>query len=124
MLKGASALENKREQEKKFDPNLRSLERISKYEIHNHTGLVGRLKDVIVNMNDWSIPYLLMDDLFTSDQERVLVEVSKIVSIDWDTNRITVSLQEEELKNATRINAGGFFSDGSDLFRESQIGSL
>lgn len=122
MLKGATALNNKLEQEKKFDSNLRSLQHITKYEVHNQSGRIGQLKDVTINFSDWSISYLLMDDVFTSDQERVLVEADKITSIDWDTNRITVSLGHEELEKAIRINAGGFFSDGIDLPQQFRQG--
>ncbi|MBB5438090.1 uncharacterized protein YrrD [Pedobacter sp. AK017] len=115
MFKGTSALQNKLEQEKKFDPHLRSLQHISSYDVCNQIGRVGQLKDVIINLSDWSIPYLLMDDIFTSDQDRVILEVKKIISIDWDTNRITVSSGHDELEKAPRINASGFFSDDSNL---------
>ena len=118
MLKGASALHNKLEQEKTFDRHLRSLQHISSYEVHNQTGRVGQLKDVIINLSDWSIPYVLMDDIFTSDQERVILAVKKITSIDWDTNRIKVSCGHDELEKAPRINVSGFFLDDSNLSRD------
>lgn len=111
VLRGTSAIINKAELKAEFDPHLRSFQHISKYEIYHDFGRVGLVKDLIIDMTDWSIPFLLFDDVFTSDQERVVISTSKILSIDWDTSQIRISLTQEEVRNAPRINAEGFFSN-------------
>ncbi|RZK00974.1 MAG: PRC-barrel domain containing protein [Flavobacterium sp.] len=111
VLRGTSAVINKAELQAEFDPHLRSFQHISKYEVYHEYGRVGIVKDLIVDTVNWSIPFLLFDDVFTSDQERVVVSTTKILSIDWDTFQIRISLSQEEVKNAPRINAVGFFSN-------------
>lgn len=113
MLKGASALINKAEHEIDFDPHLRSFTHVTQYEVHNEFGRIGLLKDLVIDMSDWSIPYLLLDDVLTSDQERVVVSTASVISINWDGYQIKVSLTDEEMQNAPRINPAGFFAKGS-----------
>ncbi|ETZ19562.1 PRC-barrel domain-containing protein [Pedobacter sp. V48] len=111
MLKEVSAQQSRLEHQDKFDPNLRSLQHISQYSVHNPEGIIGRAKDLVIELPDWTIPYLLIDDIFTSDEERVLVSTDQIVSIDWNTRQISVSMSRDELQKAYRINPPGFFSN-------------
>ncbi|SDH18715.1 PRC-barrel domain-containing protein [Pedobacter terrae] len=97
-----------------YDLNLRSFKHISDYEVHNSNGMVGRTKDLMIDLSSWKIEYLLFDDVFTSDQEMVVLDKNKINSISWDDNCIKISLNDDELRSAPIINAKDFFSDKID----------
>ena len=91
MLKGTSALINKLEQKDDFDPHLRSFAHVSKYEVHTAIGPVGVMKDLVIDLSDWSIPQFVLEGLDPNDNKSRLVPTSKIVSIDWETFQIEVS---------------------------------
>lgn len=117
MLRGTTAVINKAELPEEFDPHLRSFLHISKYEVHNDTGRVGLVKDLLIDLENWSISFLLIDDVFTSDKERVMIPIGKVTSINWDTFQVKISSGHDEIQDAPRMNAEGFFSnDSSDLF--------
>ncbi|MBB5438108.1 sporulation protein YlmC with PRC-barrel domain [Pedobacter sp. AK017] len=116
MLKGAAALANRLENQDEFDPHLRSFSHVAQYEVHNKEGRVGLVKDLIIDLSTWSVPYMLLDDLSTSDKERVAVNTNSIISIDWDTYRVMVSFTHGDMQNAPRINPEGFFHDGREIF--------
>ncbi|WP_256002118.1 PRC-barrel domain-containing protein [Pedobacter deserti] len=104
MLKGASAFYNKIENQANFDPHLRSFRHVSQYEVHNEEGLVGRVKDLLIDTADWSVPYLVLDGVFASGSEHVAIPTDKILSIDWDTYTVNVSVKNAELSNDALIN--------------------
>jgi uncharacterized protein YrrD len=114
MVRGTTAVINKAELPEEFDPHLRSFLHVSQYEVHNGTGRVGLVKDLLIDLENWSIPFLLIDDIFTSDKERVMIPTEKILSIDWDTFQVKISSNQDEIQNAPRINAEGFFSTNSN----------
>ncbi|EDM37833.1 hypothetical protein PBAL39_15449 [Pedobacter sp. BAL39] len=114
MLKGATAFANKVEREPDFDPHLRSFKHIAQYEVWNAQGRVGLAKDFIINTSDWKISFLLLDDASTSDRERVVVAAECIISVDWDTYKVKISLKNDEIQSALRINPQGFFAEDSD----------
>ncbi|MEJ7560778.1 MAG: PRC-barrel domain-containing protein [Pedobacter sp.] len=117
MVRGTTAVINKAELPEEFDPHLRSFLHVSQYEVLNETGRVGLVKDLLIDLENWSIPFLLIDDIFTSDKERVMIPTEKIVSIDWDTFQVKISSNQDEIQNAPRINAEGFFlNDSNKLF--------
>ncbi|WP_285008047.1 PRC-barrel domain-containing protein [Pedobacter faecalis] len=113
MLKAATDFKEKMEGEKEFDPHLRSFRHVGQYEIHNDRGRLGLVKDLTIALDDWSIPRLLIDDVFTSDQERVIIPTSSILKIDWSSYQIMTSLSQEDLDRAPRINSPGFWSEES-----------
>jgi uncharacterized protein YrrD len=117
MVKATSALINKAELENDFDPHLRSFKHVSQYEVHNEAGRIGLVKDLIIDHSNWSIPFLLIDDVLTSDKERVVIAITDIISIDWDTFQVNVSLTHDDIKSAALINAEGFFSKDKGGFR-------
>ena len=91
VLKGTSALINKLEQKDDFDPHLRSFAHVSKYEVHTAIGPVGVMKDLVIDLSDWSIPQFVLEGLDPNDNKSRLVPTSKIVSINWETFQIEVS---------------------------------
>jgi sporulation protein YlmC with PRC-barrel domain len=115
MIKGASALVNKVEGKPDFDLNLRSFSHVAQYEVYNESGRIGPVKDLAVDLADWSIPFLLLDDASTSDQERVIISTSSIVSINWETFQVKVSLNQQDVQQAFRINSKGFFAEDSEI---------
>lgn len=114
MVKGTSDIVNKVDSQQGFDPHLRSFRHVAQYEVHNQNGRYGLVKDVVVDLSNWSVPYLLLDDAFTSKHESVVVSTSSILSIDWDTFRINVSLSNKDMQKTLRIDPEGFFSNSSD----------
>jgi len=90
MLKGTSALINKLEVQEDFDPHLRSFGHVSKYEVHTESGPIGVMKDLIIDMNDWSIPHFVLEQLHPNNHKTSLIPTSKVISIDWETSQIEV----------------------------------
>ncbi|SFH23418.1 PRC-barrel domain-containing protein [Pedobacter insulae] len=114
MVKGASALVSSAEPKQEFDPHLRSFHQIAKYEVHNQQGRVGLVKNIGIDISNWSVSYLLIDDVFTSAKESVVITPNNILSIDWPTSKLKIANSQEDLKKAPIMNAEGFFSNDSE----------
>jgi sporulation protein YlmC with PRC-barrel domain len=103
VLKGTSALINKLEAKEEFDPHLRSFNHVSKYEVYSSSVHVGMVKDLILDLSDWSIPFLLMENIVNNNSEQIMIASDKVSAIDWETSRISLSLTKYEINTAPRV---------------------
>lgn len=65
------------------DSRLRSLDEVLGYHIHATDGEVGHIHDLMVDDNDWSIRYLVVDTRNWMPGKRVLVSSEWVERLDW-----------------------------------------
>lgn len=65
------------------DPRLRSLDEVLGYQIHATDGEVGRIADLMVDDDDWSICYLVVDTGKWLPGKSVLVSPNWVERFDW-----------------------------------------
>ena len=65
------------------DPRLRSLDEVLGYRIHATDGEVGRIADLMVESDDWSIPYLVVETGTWLSGKAVLVSPNWVERFDW-----------------------------------------
>lgn len=82
------------------DPHLRSIHEIFGYHIHATDGEIGHVDDVIVQTDDWSIRYLVVDTGNWLPGRRVLMSPFWIDRISWPREEIRVEMSREAVKNS------------------------
>lgn len=117
MVKAGAGLANVAEFSDKQMRHMLSFKPIVNYEIHNNEGRLGLLKDLMVDLEKWSLPYLLVDDTSTSDRERLLVASEKVVSFASHQSLVKVAISKEQFEASPKINPVGFFANGTAQWR-------
>lgn len=92
------------------DQHLRSATRSTSFHIHSADGEIGRLVDFIMDDQTWQILSLVVEthDLF--DGSKVLVDVSHIKLIDWESFKIVLDVTAETVKNGTGFDETTFYN--------------
>ncbi len=94
-------LENKKEDEEKYDPNLRSSKEIIDYNIHAEDGDIGHVEDFLVDDNNWVIRYAVVDTKnWLPGGRKVVLALSWIQNINWTDSSVKVNLTKEQIKNS------------------------
>ncbi len=82
------------------DPHLRSTKEVIGYHVKASDNGAGRLDDFIVDDEDWTIRYLVVD---TGDEligKMVLVPFSSVEEINWSAERVLINLSMDIIKNS------------------------
>jgi hypothetical protein len=84
---------------------LRSTREVQGYSILARDGEAGRLEDFIINDEDWSILYLLVE---TSGMgvKYVLLSPQWIEQVSWEDNQFQVDLERETIRNSPELAPG------------------
>jgi sporulation protein YlmC with PRC-barrel domain len=112
MVKAGAGLANVADFSVEEGRHVLSIKHIVNYEVHNSTGRLGLLKDLMVDLKRWSLPYLLVDDTSTSNRERVLIEKEKVISFVSHQSLVNVAISKEQFQTSPKINPVGFFANG------------
>ena len=80
------------------DRDLRSLVEITGYDVHATDGMIGHIKDVLIDDADWSIRYLIVDTRNWWPGKHVLVSPYAVKNISWSTQQVEVALTREAVK--------------------------
>ena len=88
------------------DFHLRSTHEIFGYTLHatNDNQNAGKLHDLVVQDEDWSILYMVADTGGMLSTRKVLVSPSWVQEIDEDERRILVNLTEDTIKNSPEFS--------------------
>ncbi|MEO8399623.1 MAG: PRC-barrel domain containing protein [Ignavibacteriaceae bacterium] len=98
--------EMKRKEEEKFDPNLRSTNNVIGYNIHANDGDIGHAEDFLVDDNNWSIRYLVVDTKnWLPGGRKVVLALSWIKDINWADSNVKVNLTKEQIKNSPQYDS-------------------
>lgn len=84
--------------DKVWDPNLRSTNAVSGYDIQATDGPIGHVGDFIVDDETWTIRYLVVDTQNWWPGKKVLISPQWIERISWDNSKVFVNLLSETIK--------------------------
>ena len=82
------------------DPTLRSTEEVIDYYIHARDGDLGHVADFLVDDENWTIRYLVVDTRNWWPGKKVLVHPQWITEVSWGEAKVYVDLTQEEIKNS------------------------
>lgn len=88
------------EEEKSWDPNLRSTNAVTGLYIQALDGEIGHVADFIIDDETWVIRYLIIDTTNWFGGKKVLISPQWIDKIIWDESKVSVKLSMENIKNA------------------------
>ena len=88
------------------DFHLRSTHEIFGYTLHttNDQQDAGKLHDMVVQQEDWSILYLIADAGGMLSNRKVLVSPTWVQEVDEDERRVLINLSEDTIKNSPEFN--------------------
>ncbi len=81
------------------DPHLRSTKEVIGYQILARDGEIGHSCDFLLDDETWKIQYMLVDTTNWWFGKRIIVSPSKIKSIIWTENEISVDLDRETIRS-------------------------
>lgn len=82
------------------DPHLRSSEEISGYNISAVNGEIGKVEDMIVDDEAWTIHYWVVKTKTWLPGKKVLISPHWINLISWEDNKVYVDMTIESIKNS------------------------
>lgn len=89
-----------KEEEKSWDPNLRSTKSVTDYRIEATDGEIGHVEDFIIDDETWAIRYLVIDTKNWWGGKKVLISPQWIDRISWDDSKVFVNLTKESIKQS------------------------
>jgi uncharacterized protein YrrD len=86
------------------NPHLFSATYVHGYSIQATDGIIGDVKDLVVDDTNWQVNYLLVDTGNWLPGKKVLLTPQQIKDIDWDTSSVVVDATEAQVKNSPAYN--------------------
>ena len=86
--------------EQKPNPRLRSEKEVEGYHISAVDGEIGHVEDHIVDTDDWTIRYLIVDTRNWLPGKNVILSPDWVTQVDWEQRRISVNLTREQVRNS------------------------
>jgi len=87
------------------DPHLRSIEAVTGYHIHASDGEIGHVEDFLVEDEDWSIRYLVVDTKNWWFGKKVLISPRSVREINWMDNLISLKVDRQTVKDSPAFDA-------------------
>ena len=84
------------------DPHLWSARALCHFNVEGDNGDLGRVEDILVHQDAWTIPYILIDKGNPLHVTRLLMPVELVHGISWEARRVRVSLAAEALGDPHR----------------------
>jgi uncharacterized protein YrrD len=85
--------------ERKDDPHLRSTRQVTGYHIHATDGEIGHVEDFIVDDENWTIGYLMIDIGNWLPGRKVLISPKWIKSVNWADTSVYLDHSRQSVKN-------------------------
>ena len=82
------------------DPHLRSTAEVSTYRIQARDGEVGHVEDFLIDQENWSIRYLVVDTRNWWPGKKVLVSPEWIEEVRWSDSKVFINLSRTAIKSA------------------------
>jgi hypothetical protein len=87
-------------QREKDDPALRSVEEVTGYYVHASDGEIGHVADFLVEDDDWSIHYLVVDTKNWWPGKKVLISPMSVRTIDWNDRLVNLGANRQKVKDS------------------------
>jgi sporulation protein YlmC with PRC-barrel domain len=104
------------DEEKEWDPHLRSVRNVTGYHIEASDGEIGHVEDFVIDDATWAIRYLIVDTRNWWPGKKVLISPHWIDRVSWSDSKVFVNLTRDAIKQAPE------YSDDSVLNREYEAG--
>lgn len=82
------------------DPALRSAKEVTGYHIHASDGEIGHVEDFLVEDDDWSIHYLVVDTKNWWPGKKVLISPMSVRKIEWADRRVNLGADRRKVKDS------------------------
>jgi hypothetical protein len=82
------------------DPALRSVEEVTGYHVHASDGEIGHVADFLVEDDDWSIHYLVVDTKNWWPGKKVLISPLSVRTIEWDDRLVNLGANRQKVKDS------------------------
>lgn len=86
------------------DPNLRSVSEINGYRILATDGEAGRVDDFIVETDDWSIRYVVVDTKHPLDGKKTLLAKDWMGPVKWKEKEIITDRSLDQIRNSPEFD--------------------
>lgn len=86
------------------DPQLRSANEVTGYNVEATDGSIGHIEDVMVDEKDWTILYLMVDTKNWWPGKKVLISPHWRREIVWSEQKIYVDVTRDKVKNAPEFD--------------------
>jgi sporulation protein YlmC with PRC-barrel domain len=87
-------------QRAKDDPALRSANEVTGYHILASDGEIGHVEDILVEDDDWSIHYLVVDTNNWWPGRKVLVSPMSVRKIEWADRQVNLGADRQKVKDS------------------------
>jgi sporulation protein YlmC with PRC-barrel domain len=111
IVRDGEKLKKSTKKEKAWNPNLRSIQAVSGYNIQATDGEIGHVEDFVIDDETWAIRYLIIDTKNWWPGNKVLISPRWAERVSWDENKVFVNLTREKIKQSPE------FTDESLLSR-------
>lgn len=88
------------ERRSKSDPTLRSAKEVTGYQIHAKDGDIGHVEDFLVEDDDWSIRYLVVDTKNWWPGTKVLISPLSVRMIQWSDRQVNLGVDRQKVKDS------------------------
>ncbi len=102
--------------EKEWDPNLRSTHEVTGYHIHATDGDIGHVEDFVIDDQTWAIRYLIIDTRNWWPGKKVLISPQWIENIDWGESMVFINLSREAIRQSPE------YTEEALLTRDYEVG--
>jgi uncharacterized protein YrrD len=82
------------------DKHLRSAHEVTGYHIHAEDGDIGHVSDILIEDQDWSIHYMVVDTLNWWAGKKVLISPRSIRSISWPLKSLMLNVSRQAIKDS------------------------
>lgn len=79
----------------RLDSHLRSSRLISGYKIYSDDGEIGRISDLLIDVENWTIDQIVLKTNGFLGRKELRIPISQVNEINWEESSIFVSLDDE-----------------------------
>jgi hypothetical protein len=87
------------------DPHLRSIDAVTGYHIHASDGEIGHLRDMLLEVADWTVRFLVVDTKNWWAGQTVLVSPQSAQQINWHDRLINLDVDRQKVKDSPPYDA-------------------
>jgi hypothetical protein len=88
------------DEESSWDPHLRSISEVKGYKVDAVDGEIGHIADFLLDDEEWTIRYMVVDTRDLWPGKHVLMSPEWIERVSWEDGKVYVDLSREAIKNA------------------------
>ncbi len=87
-------------QRSKDDPALRSAKEVTGYQILASDGEIGHVEDFLVEDDDWTIHYMVVDTTNWWPDKKVIISPLSVRKIEWSDRRVSLGTNRQTVKDS------------------------